>query len=97
MYGHLSSACRIHEHILTDSFLMAIWRFICMQGTLSRIQSDRGDQLIAALTPDERKGFQWDTAVGWKKWNRVASSAYSRSALQRTGRKDDRHFKKTAS
>jgi hypothetical protein len=33
---------------LTDSFLMALRRFMCLRGLLSRIQSDRGEQLVAA-------------------------------------------------
>jgi hypothetical protein len=32
---------------LTDSFLMALRRFICLRGTPSKIQSDRGKQLLA--------------------------------------------------
>ncbi len=32
----------------TDSFLMALRRFLCAKGTPSRIYSDRGDQLVAA-------------------------------------------------
>jgi hypothetical protein len=32
---------------LTDSFLMALRRFICLRGTPSKIQSDRGEQLLA--------------------------------------------------
>jgi hypothetical protein len=32
----------------TDSFLMAIRMFMCDRGTPSSIQSDRGNQLIAA-------------------------------------------------
>jgi hypothetical protein len=31
----------------TDSFLMALHRFMCARGVLSRIQSDRGEQLVA--------------------------------------------------
>jgi hypothetical protein len=33
---------------LTDSFLMAMQRFMCLRGTPRRIQSDRGKQLVAA-------------------------------------------------
>ncbi len=33
---------------LTDSFLMALQRFMCTSGVPSRIQSDRGEQLVAA-------------------------------------------------
>ncbi len=32
----------------TDSFLMALRRFMCGRGVPSRIQSDRGEQLVAA-------------------------------------------------
>ncbi len=33
----------------TDSFSMALRRFVCIRGTLSLIQSDRGEQLVAVL------------------------------------------------
>ncbi len=32
----------------TDSFLMAMRRFMCLRGTPMRIQSHRGEQLVAA-------------------------------------------------
>jgi hypothetical protein len=32
----------------TNSFLMALCRFMCPRGVLLRIQSDRGEQLVAA-------------------------------------------------
>ncbi len=32
----------------TDSFLMALRQFMCIQGVPSQIQSDRGEQLVAA-------------------------------------------------
>ncbi len=32
----------------TDSFLMDLCQFMCAQGMPSRIQSDRGEQLVAA-------------------------------------------------
>jgi hypothetical protein len=32
----------------TDSFLMALHRFMCTRGVPSRIQYDRGEQLVAA-------------------------------------------------
>jgi uncharacterized membrane protein len=32
----------------TDSFLMALRRFMCLRGVSSRFQSDRGEQLVAA-------------------------------------------------
>jgi hypothetical protein len=32
----------------TDSFLMVLRRFMCARGVPSRIQSDRGEQLVAA-------------------------------------------------
>jgi hypothetical protein len=32
-----------------DSFLTALRRFVCAKGTPSRIQSDRGDQLVVVF------------------------------------------------
>jgi hypothetical protein len=32
----------------TNSFLMALRRFMCARGVPSRIQSDRGEKLVAA-------------------------------------------------
>ncbi len=32
----------------TDCFLMTLIRFMCIRGTPSRIQSDRGEQTVAA-------------------------------------------------
>jgi hypothetical protein len=55
----------------TDSFLMAMRRFMCTTGTPTRIQSDRGDQLVAALNQVKewtfcraqewagKKGMEW--------------------------------------
>jgi hypothetical protein len=55
----------------TDSFLMALRQFMCVRGTPSRIQSDRGEQLVAASKQvaewdfdnvvqwAERKGIDW--------------------------------------
>ncbi len=68
-----------------------------MQGTLSRIQSDRGDQLIAAPTQMKERDFngiqQWAGRNGIE-WLLVPTAGQH---FQRTGRKDDRHFEKTAS
>ena len=36
------------ESYSTDSFLQALQRFICIKGTPSKIQSDRGTQLVPA-------------------------------------------------
>jgi hypothetical protein len=55
----------------TDSFKMALRRFMCQKGTPTRFQSDRGEQLVAAAKQisscnfDEvihwagRKGIEW--------------------------------------
>ncbi len=55
----------------TDSFLMALRRFMCLNGVPSRIQSDRGEQLVAAskqiakwnfndvMQWARRKGVEW--------------------------------------
>jgi hypothetical protein len=40
----------------TDSFLLAMRRFMCLRGTPTRIQSDRGEQLVAA-SEQENKSF----------------------------------------
>ncbi len=48
------------ERYSTDSFLMAMQRFMCIRGTPMRIQSDRGDQLVA----DERLELQRSAANG---------------------------------
>ena len=47
----------------TDSFLQAMRRFICAHGTPSRVQSDRGTQLIAAA----KEVAQWDFS-GIQEW-----------------------------
>jgi hypothetical protein len=47
----------------TDSFLLALGRFMCKRGTPTRFQSDRGEQLVAAskqvATWDFREVLQW--------------------------------------
>jgi uncharacterized membrane protein len=47
----------------TDSFLMALRRFMCLRGVPSRFQSDRGEQLVAASKQIARWNFndvmQW--------------------------------------
>jgi hypothetical protein len=47
----------------TDSFLMALRRFMCNRGTPTRFQSDRGDQLVAAAKQvsswDFKEVIQW--------------------------------------
>jgi hypothetical protein len=48
----------------TDSFLMAIQRFMCVRGTPCKLQSDRGDQVIAASEPIE----SWDLDRVVQKW-----------------------------
>ncbi len=47
----------------TDSFLMELRRFMCVRGTPSRIQSDRGEQLVAA----SKQVTRWDfnSIVQW--------------------------------
>jgi hypothetical protein len=40
----------------TDSFLLAMRRFMCLRGTPTRIQSDRGEQLVTA-SEQENKSF----------------------------------------
>ncbi len=41
----------------TDSFLMALRRFMCLRGVPSRIKSDRGEQLVAASKQIARWNF----------------------------------------
>ncbi len=47
----------------TDSFLMALRRFMCFKGTPSRFQSDRNEQLVAAAKQaslwDFKEVIQW--------------------------------------
>jgi hypothetical protein len=47
----------------TDSFLMALRRFMCLRGTPSRFQTDRGEQLVAAAKQvalwDFKEVMQW--------------------------------------
>jgi hypothetical protein len=47
----------------TDSFLMALGRFMGLRGTPTRFQSDRGEQLVAApkqvSTWDFKEVLQW--------------------------------------
>jgi hypothetical protein len=47
----------------TDSFLMALRRFMCNKGTPTRFQSDRGEQLVAAAKQvsswDFKEVIQW--------------------------------------
>jgi hypothetical protein len=47
----------------TDSFLMALRRFMCIRGVPSRIQSDRGEQLVAASKQVTRWDF--DSIMQW--------------------------------
>jgi hypothetical protein len=47
----------------TDSFLMALCRFMCMRDTPSQIQSDRGEQLVAASK--QVAGWDFDSIVQW--------------------------------
>ncbi len=42
----------------TDTFLMALRRFMCAKGTPSRICSDRGDQLVTASKQIEKWDFE---------------------------------------
>jgi hypothetical protein len=52
----------------TDSFLMALRRFMCLRGTPSRFQSDRGEQLVAAAKQvsswDFKEVTQWTGKSG---------------------------------
>jgi hypothetical protein len=54
----------------TDSFLMALRRFMCIRGFPSRIQSDRGEQLVAASKQITKWNFsdvmQWAGKKGIK-------------------------------
>jgi hypothetical protein len=47
----------------TDSFLMALRRFMCFRGTPSLLQADRGEQLVAAAKQvslwDFKEVIQW--------------------------------------
>jgi hypothetical protein len=51
------------ETYSTDSFLMALRRFMCNKGTPTRFQSDRGEQLVAAAKQvsswDFKEVIQW--------------------------------------
>jgi hypothetical protein len=47
----------------TDSFLMALRRFMCVRGTPSRIESDRGEQLVAASK--QVAGWDFDSVMQW--------------------------------
>jgi uncharacterized membrane protein len=47
----------------TDSFLMALRQFMCVRGTPSRIQSNRGEQLVAASK--QVAGWDFDNVVQW--------------------------------
>jgi hypothetical protein len=61
----------------THSFLMALRGLMCPKGTPTRIQSDRGDQLVAASKQRkkwdfegvqrwaEKKGIEWRLALTW--------------------------------
>ncbi len=46
------------EPYSTDSFLMALGQFKRVRGTPLQIQSDRGDQLVAAFRQTENWGFE---------------------------------------
>jgi hypothetical protein len=58
----------------TDSFLMALRRFMGLRGTSTRFQSDRGEQLVAAAkqvsTWDFKEVIQWAGKKGIK-WTLV--------------------------
>jgi hypothetical protein len=73
----------------TDSFLMALRRFMCDRGTPTRFQSDRGEQLVAAAKQvsswDFKEVIQWAGKKGIE-WTLVPTGG----TFQRTSRKDDR-------
>jgi hypothetical protein len=54
----------------TGSFLMALRRFMCFRGTPSRLQWDRGEQLVAAAKQvslwDFKEVIQWAGKRGIK-------------------------------
>jgi transposase InsO family protein len=58
------------DNYSTDSFLMALRRFMCLRGTPSRFQSDRGEQLVAAAKQvsswDFEEVIQWTGKKGIK-------------------------------
>jgi hypothetical protein len=78
----------------TDSFLLALWRFMCLRGTPTRFQSDRGEQLVAAAkqvsSSDFKEVIQWAGRKGRAEGHRVGPGAHRGPALQRAGRKNDR-------
>jgi hypothetical protein len=58
----------------TDSFLMALYRFVFLRGTLSRMQSDRGEQLVAAS--QQLQAWDFNSILKWAgkrgiKWHQV--------------------------
>jgi hypothetical protein len=70
----------------TDSFLMALRRFMCLRGVPSRFQSERGVQLVAASKQIALWNFndvmQWAGRKGVE-WVLVPTGG--RTALQRAG------------
>jgi hypothetical protein len=73
-----SGVCVHHVEFMdtysTDSFLMALRRFMGLRGTPTRFQSDRGEQLVAAAkqvsTWDFKEVIQWAGKKGIK-WTLV--------------------------
>jgi hypothetical protein len=57
--------CRILQYSM-DSFLVAFRPFMCLNGTPSRVQSDKREQPVATS-----KHFQWDCTVGWEERDRM--------------------------
>jgi hypothetical protein len=63
LHDNLSVHIEFMDTYSTDSFLMAFRWFMCVRGTPSRIQSDRGEQLPAASK--QVAGWDFESAVQW--------------------------------
>jgi hypothetical protein len=66
----------------TDRFLMAIRKLMGAKGTLTRIQSDQGDQLVVTCKEIKESDFKGNPAMCCQKRDRDASRPYGRAALQ---------------
>jgi hypothetical protein len=64
----------------TDSFLMALHRFMCVRGVPSRIQYDRGEQLVAA----SKQLAAWDLRGSRSGLGRMKYSGISFSLVDST-------------
>jgi hypothetical protein len=72
---------RISQDI--ENIIENVRRILCMTGTPSRIQSDRGEQLVAASK--QLEAWDLDRVLRWvrRRGNKMASGTHERAAYSR--------------